>query len=148
MTGPNANTTPAMKTPDLSDSYSSAIATVGMAGRFPGARTIAEFWHNLSNGVESITPITDQELRAGGADPVELNDPSYVKAAAALDNIEMFDASFFGFSPKDVAIMDPQHRLLPRVRLGGFGGCRLECRCFSRAYRSFCRLGHELLSHL
>src|SRR5262252_1084687 len=99
-----------MKGSETFESHPTAIAIVGMAGRFPGARTIAEFWHNLSSGVESITSLTDQELLAAGADPVVLQDPSYVKRAAALEGIEMFDASFFGFSPKDAAIMDPQHR--------------------------------------
>jgi acyl transferase domain-containing protein/thioesterase domain-containing protein len=88
----------------------SAIAVVGMAGRFPGARNIDEFWRNLRDGVESIRPLSDSELLAAGAGPDELSHSDYVKAAAVLDDIDMFDASFFGFSPKDASIMDPQHR--------------------------------------
>jgi acyl transferase domain-containing protein/thioesterase domain-containing protein len=89
----------------------SAVAIVGLGGRFPGAGNLAEFWENLRRGVESIRPLTDQELLDGGADPSALRDPNYVKAASVLDGIELFDAPFFGFSPKDAAIMDPQHRV-------------------------------------
>ena len=89
----------------------SAIAIVGMGARFPGARTVGEFWANLRDGVESIRRLSDRELLAAGADPEVLRDPHYVKAASVLDGIELFDAPFFGFSPKDAAIMDPQHRV-------------------------------------
>ncbi len=88
----------------------SAIAIVGMAGRFPGARNIDEFWRNLRDGVESIRPLSDRELLAAGASSDELAHPEYVKAAAVLDDVDQFDASFFGFSPRDASIMDPQHR--------------------------------------
>ena len=94
------------------NSRSSGIAIVGMAGRFPGARNIAQFWQNLSNGVESLTALTDEELLRAGVDPLSLRDPDYVKTAAVLEGIDLFDASFFGLSPKDAAIMDPQHRVL------------------------------------
>ena len=93
------------------DSRSSGIAIVGMAGRFPGARNIAQFWQNLSNGVESLTALTDEELLRAGVDPVSLRDPAYVKTAAVLEDFDRFDASFFGLSPRDAAIMDPQHRV-------------------------------------
>jgi acyl transferase domain-containing protein/thioesterase domain-containing protein/acyl carrier protein len=89
----------------------SSIAIIGMAGRFPGARDIGEFWRNLAGGVESIVRLTDTQLLAAGVESAELRDPAYVKAAAVLDDIDLFDASFFGFSAKDAAIMDPQHRL-------------------------------------
>ncbi|MGE3913714.1 MAG: type I polyketide synthase, partial [Chloroflexota bacterium] len=86
------------------------IAVVGMAGRFPGARNVSEFWENLRSGVESITRFTDEELRAAGVDRASLRNPNYVKSGAVLPDMEMFDAPFFGFSPRDAAIMDPQHR--------------------------------------
>jgi len=89
----------------------SAIAIVGMGARFPGARTVGQFWANLRDGVESIRRLSDRELVTAGADPEVLRDPHYVKAASVLDGIELFDAPFFGFSPKDAAIMDPQHRV-------------------------------------
>ncbi|MBS1806281.1 MAG: SDR family NAD(P)-dependent oxidoreductase [Acidobacteria bacterium] len=89
---------------------SSAIAVVGMAGRFPGASNIAQFWENLREGVESVRDLSDAELQTAGVSPDELNSPGYVKRAPILDGVPMFDASFFGFSPRDASIMDPQHR--------------------------------------
>lgn len=88
-----------------------SIAVVGMAGRFPGARNIREFWRNLRDGVESISALGDEQLIAAGASPADLGNPEYVRAAAILDDIDRFDAAFFGLSPRDAAIMDPQHRL-------------------------------------
>ena len=88
----------------------SAIAIVGMAGRFPGAGNVDDFWRNLRDGVESIRTLSDAELLAAGVMPEILAQSDYVKAAAVLDGVDMFDASFFGLSPRDAAIMDPQHR--------------------------------------
>ena len=87
------------------------IAIVGMAGRFPGAEDLEAFWKNLKDGVESITHFTDEELLSSGVDGESLRRPNYVKAKPLLDGVELFDASFFGFSPKDAACMDPQNRL-------------------------------------
>jgi len=86
------------------------IAIVGMACRFPGAATPRAYWNNLRAGVESIRALTAEELEAAGV-PASLHArPNYVRAAAILDGYDRFDAGFFGFSPKDAAIMDPQHR--------------------------------------
>ena len=87
------------------------IAVVGMAGRFPDARTLAEFWRNLEGGVESIRELSDEQLRARGVSEEQLADPNYVRAAAILDDMESWDAPFWGFTPLDASIMDPQHRL-------------------------------------
>ncbi len=87
------------------------IAVVAIAGRFPGAGNIDEFWQNLLNGVESIRPFSDEELAAAGIDPALLADPNFVRAGAPLDEVEMFDAAFFGYSPHEAEILDPQHRI-------------------------------------
>ncbi|MEH2067461.1 MAG: SDR family oxidoreductase [Nostoc sp.] len=87
------------------------IAIIGMTGRFPGANNIEKFWQNLVNGVESITFFTDEELIASGVDPALVSSSNYVKAKGVLEDIEMFDALFFGFTPKEAELMDPQHRL-------------------------------------
>jgi acyl transferase domain-containing protein/acyl carrier protein len=92
------------------ESSDTDIAVVGMAGRFPGARSPAQLWANVRAGVESIRPLGDAELRAAGVDPALLADPQYVRACAPLDDLEQFDAGFFGFSPREAAILDPQHR--------------------------------------
>jgi phthiocerol/phenolphthiocerol synthesis type-I polyketide synthase E len=88
------------------------IAVIGMAGRFPGARNVDELWRKLRDGVESITFFTDEQLRASGVDPALLLDPDYVKAAAVMDDVDLFDASFFGFTAREAQLMDPQHRVL------------------------------------
>jgi len=88
------------------------IAIVGMAGRFPGARDLDEFWQNLAGGIESITRLSDKEIVECGVPAAWLNNPNYVKAAPILDEPGHFDAAFFGFSPLEARTMDPQHRML------------------------------------
>lgn len=88
------------------------IAVIGMSGRFPGSRTVEQFWQNLREGVESITFFSESELEALGYDATQLRDPGYVKARGVLEEIEMFDASFFGFSPREAEITDPQQRFM------------------------------------
>ena len=87
------------------------IAIIGLEGRFPGARNIDEFWRNLRDGVEAIRPYTDEELISAGVEPALLKHPNYVKAGSSLDGVEMFDAAFFGYSPREAEMMDPQQRL-------------------------------------
>src|ERR1041384_1579904 len=99
-----------MKTADAHD-HIGEIAIVGMAGRFPGARNVDEFWANLRDGVETITLYSAEELLAAGVDRETLADKHYVKAGAILPDVELFDASFFGFTPREAEIADPQHRL-------------------------------------
>ncbi|MEO0537756.1 MAG: SDR family NAD(P)-dependent oxidoreductase [Cyanobacteria bacterium P01_A01_bin.123] len=89
----------------------SEIAIVGMSGRFPGARDIDAFWQNLQDGIESTSFFSDSELTSSGVSPTLLSDPGYVKAKPILSDVELFDAEFFGFSPKEAEMMDPQHRL-------------------------------------
>lgn len=87
------------------------VAIIGMAGRFPGARNTESFWHNLKNGVESVRFFTDQELAAAGVEAELLANPHYVKARALLEDIDLFDAGFFGILPREAETLDPQHRL-------------------------------------
>src|SRR3954469_4534979 len=92
-------------------SEASSIAIVGMSGRFPGAANVATYWQNIRDGRETIRVFTEQELLAAGERPELLRDPAYVKACGYLDDIDKFDAAFFGISPRDAAVFDPQHRL-------------------------------------
>jgi len=87
------------------------IAIVGMSGRFPGAHNLETFWQNVRDGVESIAHFSDPELLAAGVPASALNDPRYVKAWGVLEDAALFDAAFFGFTPRDAEITDPQHRL-------------------------------------
>ncbi|GAA4221529.1 acyl transferase domain-containing protein/thioesterase domain-containing protein/acyl carrier protein [Sagittula marina] len=86
------------------------IAIVGMAAHLPGAADIHAYWQNLRDGVSSIRRLSEEELRAAGEDPGLMRHRDYVPFAAPLEGFAQFDAEFYGLSPKDAAIMDPQHR--------------------------------------
>ncbi len=86
------------------------IAIVGMAGRFPEAPDLDAYFDNLLRGVECTRAFTDEELSAKGVPAEDLAHPGYVRRGAVLGDMEGFDAGFFGFSPRDAAILDPQHR--------------------------------------
>ena len=88
------------------------IAIVAVAGRFPGARDVEEFWQNLVAGRETISHFSEDELEP--ADPVDMEsrrDQNYVRARGILDDIELFDAGFFKMSPREAEVTDPQHRV-------------------------------------
>ncbi|MGK0498671.1 MAG: acyl transferase domain-containing protein [Oceanicoccus sp.] len=89
---------------------SNDIAVVGMACRFPGANNPEEFWGLLQRGVEALTELTDEALSAEGVRKSDLENPNYVKSGMFLDQMEYFDPAFFGLSPMEGRIMDPQHR--------------------------------------
>ncbi|MEQ8293378.1 MAG: beta-ketoacyl synthase N-terminal-like domain-containing protein [Roseovarius sp.] len=86
------------------------IAIVGMALKVPGALNVSDYWKNLVSGTESIDRLDPESLKAAGERPDRIADPNYVPATARLDGYDQFDAEFFGFGPKDAAILDPQHR--------------------------------------
>ncbi len=86
-------------------------AVIGMAGRFPGARNTEEFWRNLRDGVESISFFSDEDLASVGVDHALLNDPNYVRAKGIIEDAELFDASFFGYTPREAEVTDPQQRV-------------------------------------
>ena len=96
---------------ELSESSGIEIAIIGMGGRFPGAHDIGAFWRNLRDGVESITSFSADELLSRGVSARQLDDPFYVKAGARMEGVDLFDASFFGYNPREAAEMDPQHRI-------------------------------------
>ena len=87
------------------------IAIVGMSGRFPGARNVDEFWHNLCAGRECISTFSAQDLVAEGVDPAIMADPRHVNCGGIVADADLFDAQFFGFSPREAEIIDPQQRL-------------------------------------
>lgn len=86
------------------------IAIVGIAAHLPGARNPNEYWRNLRAGVESIRELSEDDLLEAGVTRESMRRPGYVKAAGTLNDVYHFDADFFGFSPKEAGIMDPQHR--------------------------------------
>jgi amino acid adenylation domain-containing protein len=94
------------------DSQYDGIAIIGMAGRFPGADSVEEFWDNLVHGRESVSFFSDAELRDSGLDPDALRSRGrYVAARGLLKDIECFDAAFFGIHPREAEVMDPQQRI-------------------------------------
>ena len=120
--------------------YDSAIAVIGMAGRFPGAASVEELWENLIAGRLGLRELSDEELLAAGESPARLADPSYVRTCGPIDGYDLFDAGLFGFNRREAEVMDPQHRLFleccftaledagyPAMRMPGrvgvFAGC-------------------------
>src|SRR5580698_3211275 len=87
------------------------VAIIGMAGRFPGASSLAEFWSNIRAGKESVSLLSDEELRQSGIGDEILSRPDFVKAGAFLAGVDLFDAEFFNYSPLEAECMDPQHRI-------------------------------------
>lgn len=110
--------TPAAPFPEQSSQKRGAVTTrdiaiIGMAGRFPGASNVDEFWQNLRAGIESISVFSQEELIAAGGDRDAIAHPAYVRARPVLksEEVECFDAAFFGYSPHEAALTDPQHRV-------------------------------------
>ena len=93
---------------------SADVAVIGMAGRFPGADTIAELWDVLKEGRETIKFFDSKELD-DSISATTKNDPSYVKARGIIEGIHEFDAAFFGLTPKLAEVMDPQQRVFLEI---------------------------------
>ncbi|UCH93464.1 MAG: amino acid adenylation domain-containing protein [Candidatus Aminicenantes bacterium] len=108
------------------------IAVIGMAGKFPGARHIEEFWENLKNGVESITFFTDDELKSEGVDDQLLENSNYIKARGIIEGVEYFDSSFFGFASVEAQIMDPQMRIFLQCVWHALEDAGYEPFCYDR----------------
>ncbi len=87
------------------------LAIVGMACRLPGAGSPEELWRNVRDGVESISRFDDETLAASGVAATVRRDPAYVPARGVIEGIELFDADFFGLTPREAELMDPQQRL-------------------------------------
>lgn len=91
---------------------STDVAVVGMAGRFPGARSISEFWRLIRDGRDATQVLSDEQLAAAGVPEEERRDPRYVPVWAGIEGVDLFDAAFFGYSPRDAELIDPQQRIL------------------------------------
>ena len=88
-----------------------AVAVIGLAGRFPGADDIAQFWRNIRAGVTSISRFSEAELEDSFTPEVRRS-PNFVRARSILKDVDRFDAEFFGMLPREAALTDPQHRLM------------------------------------
>ncbi len=88
------------------------IAIIGLAGRYPGANSVERFWANLCGGVESISRFSGSDLLCADQDPAHVLHPGFVGAEGTLaEDPGLFDAEFFGYPPREAALMDPQHRM-------------------------------------
>ncbi|WP_405647246.1 type I polyketide synthase [Streptomyces uncialis] len=92
-----------------------SVAVIGLAGRFPGADGTGELWRSLLAGDEGITVLDEAEHLAAGGDPALLDDPYHVRAVAEIAGLDRFDAEFFGCSPAEAALLDPQQRMFLEV---------------------------------
>jgi acyl transferase domain-containing protein/acyl carrier protein len=107
-----------VKTGQTQSGNDDPIAIVGIAVDLPGAPTANHFWRNLRDGIESIEPLDEEALLAAGETPERLRHKDYVASAARMVAFDEFDAEFFGFSAKEAAILDPQHRKFMEVSWG------------------------------
>ena len=89
-----------------------SIAIIGIAGRFPMAANVDEFWANLVSGRDCFREFSVDELVAAGLPRDIASAPNYVRRSPVLEKPAEFDAHLFGFSPKEAEYIDPQHRLL------------------------------------
>ncbi len=87
------------------------VAVIGMAGRFPGAKNVEEFWANLRAGVESITHFSEEDLRRAGESEVLLQNSAYVRVGRTIEDDDQFDAALFSYSPREAELVDPQQRM-------------------------------------
>ncbi|MEO0408853.1 MAG: polyketide synthase, partial [Cyanobacteria bacterium P01_A01_bin.135] len=87
------------------------VAIVGMAGRFPGAESVEALWQLLKAGESGIRFLSDTELEQAGVSPDTFQQPDYVRAHSGLTDAAGFDAAFFGYSPREAELLDPQHRV-------------------------------------
>lgn len=95
----------------IDEAAAEPIAIIGMACRLPGAGSLARFWRNLVEGVDSVRDFSLAEQLALGAPEHEVNDPHFVPSALVLEEMEYFDAQLFGMSRREAELRDPQHRL-------------------------------------
>ncbi len=87
------------------------IAIIGMAGRFPGARTPDEFWNHLANGDDLLSDIPVERWPAQHRDDPQLLASLRCRRGGFIDDVDKFDPLFFNISPREAEAMDPQHRL-------------------------------------
>ena len=127
-----------------------AVAVIGMAGRFPGASGLPQFWRNLCEGVESVQFFTETELLASGVPANLLKNPDYVRAGTLLPDADRFDAAFFGFTPREAEILDPQQRVFLETAWESLENAGYDAERFAGAIGVFAGAGmnHYLLQNL
>ena len=99
--------------PRAERSTSEPIAIIGMGGLFPGSPDLDAFWRHLEQGHDLIQEIPPArwDWRALEGDPLTEPHRTRIRWGSFLDEVEHFDAAFFRITPREAALMDPQHRL-------------------------------------
>ncbi len=115
------------------------IAIIGLTCRFPDAPDAETFWDNLTKGREAVRPLSLEEMQRQRIDSALPSVPGYVNAGTFIEGAECFDIGYFGYSPREAELMDPQHRLFLQecrrlmdlsnltgsgLSIGAFAGCR------------------------
>ena len=117
------------------------IAVIGLSGRFPGADSVEAFWDNLCNSRNTLTNLSDEEIIAEGIDPDLLKKPHYVKTWGVLGDIEKFDASFFGYNPREATMLDPQQRIFLEESWKAMENAGYNCDTIERPVGVFASVG-------
>ena len=86
------------------------VAIVGASCRLPGAADLDAYADLLREGRVAIRRLTDAELLDAGADPGDLADPAFVRFGAVVEDEQLFDAGYFGLTPREAELLDPQQR--------------------------------------
>ncbi|PZA12811.1 non-ribosomal peptide synthetase [Rhodopseudomonas palustris] len=98
----------------MSDNNEIGFAIVGISGRFPGASDVHKFWHNIKAGRTSVSSFSSEELEDSFADQ-ERADPDFVASKPILDDVDLFDSDYFGMSPREADLTDPQQRVFLEI---------------------------------
>lgn len=126
------------------------IAIIGISARFPKADNISQFWNNLVKGIDCVERFSVDSLRAAGVADTVLNHSKFIPCGGRINDAEMFDASFFGYSPREASLMDPQHRIFLECGWGaiedsGYDVSRLDC---SVGVFASCGMNHYLIHNI
>lgn len=126
------------------------IAIIGISTRFPKAENVNQFWDNLVKGIDCVEKFSEDSLRAAGVADAVLSDSKFVPRGGRISDAEMFDASFFGYSPREACLMDPQHRIFLECGWGaiedsGYDVSRLDC---SVGVFASCGMNHYLIHNI
>ena len=125
-----------------SDREVDGVAIIGMAARYPGANSAAEFWQNIVDGIESISFFSDDELREH-VDDVLMADPDYVRARGIIEDEDKFDAQFFGINPRLAEVMDPQQRVFLEIAWAAFEDAGYDTERFAGLIGVYAGMGYN-----
>ena len=116
---------------ELQENGLNGIAIIGMSVRFPKANTIEQYWDNLIEGRDCIDTFTIEDVSKAGVSETTISNPHYIRRGGRISNPEFFDASFFGYTPREASLLDPQQRIFLKcgweaIESAGYDVSRLE----------------------